>query len=141
MKRSGGTLTWSIFLLIIAVDLLNGLAELCFKKGATAPQIHPVTLSNLPEFGLGLLSSGWLWIGILCYLLMFMLWMTVLSRIDLSVAFLILSMDYLLVPFFSVLFLRESVPLLRWAGIGSIVVGICLTSWSSASQSQGNSRP
>ncbi len=139
MKNRGGKLRGVIFLLIIAVGILNALAELSFKKGTAATHIHPVTLSNLPGFVLGMLSSAGLWTGILCYFVMFLLWITVLSRIDLSVAFLILSVDYLLVPFFSILFLKEGVPFLRWVGIAFVVAGICLASGSAASDR--NSQP
>ncbi len=125
--------------LIIAVDLLNALAELSFKRGAMAAHIGHVTMSNLSAFTFGLFSNTGLWVGILCYLLMFLLWMIVLSRMDLSVAFLMLSTDYLLVPLFSILFLKESVSVLRWMGILWIVVGIGLTSWSTISQNRTSS--
>ncbi len=133
MKKRSGNLTAAIFLTLIAVDILNACAELSFKKGALATHIHHVVLSNFFEFASGLLSSAGLWIGILCYLVMFLLWMTILSRIDLSVAFLILSADYLLVPFLSIIFLKEGVPFLRWIGIALIAVGIGFTSWSAVS--------
>ncbi len=133
MRARHGTLSGAIVLLIIAVDILNACAELSFKQGAMATHIHHVALSNLSAFALGLLSSAGVWTGLLCYLVMFLLWMTVLSRIDLSVAFLILSMDYLLVPGFSIIFLKEGVSCLRWIGIAFVVVGIGLTSWSAVS--------
>ena len=130
MKTRNGKLSATIVLLILAVGILNAVAELSFKQGALATHIHHVTLSNFSVFTLGLLSSIWIWTGILCYLAMFLLWMTVLSRMKLSVAFLILSLDYLLIPFLSIIFLQEGVPFLRWIGIALVVVGIYLTSSS-----------
>ncbi len=133
MKERTGKLSGAIFLLIVAVDILNAFAELSFKQGAMATHIHHVAISNVSEFSLGLLSSAGLWTGFLCYLVMFLLWMTVLSHIDLSVAFLILSVDYLLVPFLSIVFLKEGVPVLRWIGITFVAMGIGFTSWSALS--------
>jgi len=133
LNENSRKLNLSTFLLILAVDILNTFAELSFKKGAMATHIHRVILSNFSQFALELLSSGWLWTGILCYLIMFLLWITVLSRMDLSIAFLILSIDYLLVPLFSIVFLKESISLLRWVGIAFVMAGICFASWSAAS--------
>ncbi len=132
MKKSTG-MSWTTILLIIGVDILNACAELSFKKGTMATHIHQVLFSNFSEFALRLISSTSLWTGILCYVVMFLLWITVLSRVDLSVAFLIFSADYLLIPLLSFVFLKENISLLRWVGIAFVLVGICLTSRSALS--------
>ncbi len=127
-----GVLTPRVFLLILMVDVLNTLAELSFKLGAMAPGIHPITVANLSRFALGLLSSAGIWLGTLGYLVMVFLWITVLSKIDLSVAIPLQSTDYLLVPLASLWVLHERISALRWVGIVLIIVGVYLVSRSAA---------
>jgi len=74
--------------------------------------------------------SGFLWLGLTSVLLTFIIWSTVLSRIDLSAAVPICSFSYILVPLVSIILLHEKVNALRWAGIALILVGIISVSLS-----------
>ncbi len=127
-----GVLTPRVFLLIMVGDVLNTLAELSFKFGAMAPGIHPITVTNLLQFVMGLFSSTGIWLGILCYLVMLFLWITILSKIDLSVAAPMQSTDYLLVPLASLCVLHERISPLRWVGVVLIIGGVYLVSRSTA---------
>lgn len=51
-------------------------------------------------------------------------WLTVLYRMDVSRAFPLLSLSFVLVVLVSRLWLRETVPLSRWAGVVLIVIGV-----------------
>ncbi len=57
-------------------------------------------------------------------------WLAALSRADLSWAYPMLSLGYILVLLFSSIFLHESVGLTRWIGVLIIVVGVILVSRS-----------
>ena len=74
--------------------------------------------------------SPTLWFGIIIYALSFFIWIIVLSRVDLSVAVPTASIDYVLVPLFAIIFLKETVSPLRWVGIVIIVLGIYFVSQS-----------
>jgi drug/metabolite transporter (DMT)-like permease len=63
--------------------------------------------------------------------LMFIIWSAILSKIDLSVAVPIASFSYILVALVSILFLNETVSLLRWIGIFFILSGVIFVSASS----------
>lgn len=54
----------------------------------------------------------------------FIVWMTVLANLDLSLAFPLGSLSYVIIPLLSVSFLNEDIPLLRWLGICIIICGI-----------------
>ena len=125
-----GTVTVTALSLISMVGILNTIAELSFKHGAMAPGIHNVTFANLSSFLRGLSLSAGIWIGVFCYLVMFFLWITVLAKVDLSVAFPLQSIDYLLVPLFSIALLHERVVFLRWLGTVFIIGGVVLVSKS-----------
>lgn len=130
MKRPHNSLTLKIFFLILMTDILESIAELFFKKGAAATGIKNVGLHNFLYFTSKIVSAPSLWLGFLFYSLNFLFWMVVLSRIDLSVASPVGSATYIIVPILAVLFLREKVTLLRWAGVFLILIGIFFISHS-----------
>lgn len=76
------------------------------------------------ELAMAAVSSPMVWAGLGLYLLATVTWLMVLSRIDLSVAYPLGSMNYVLVTLFAATVLGEEVGLLRWAGILSILIGI-----------------
>ena len=126
-----GKLTLKILLLLISADFLETFTNFCFKKSAmlksglmiTSPQDALIFIKSM-------LLSGFLWTGLVSVALTFILWSTVLSKIDLSVAVPICSFSYMLVPLASIIFLHEKVNALRWTGIALILVGVILVSLS-----------
>jgi drug/metabolite transporter (DMT)-like permease len=69
--------------------------------------------------------------GLLSLIFMFIVWSSILSKIDLSVAVPIASFSYILVALVSILFLHETITLLRWIGIFLILTGVIFVSVSS----------
>lgn len=125
-------LTLGIFLLLVSTDLLETLAQFCFKKSALAQAAVSVSgFSQALAFAGTALSSLYLWCGLITVFLIFAIWSGILSRIDLSVAVPIASFSYITIPLVSIVFLHESVSFLRWAGIGLILFGVVLVSLSS----------
>lgn len=128
MKKHG--LTWKMFVLILLCDVSESVGQLFMKKGVLQVGIDSITFANLQEF-LG--KSGltpFVWLGVFFYALNFLLWIIVLSRVDLSVASPVGSAGYLFVPLLAIVFLGEDVGLLRWAGIILITGGVCLVAGS-----------
>lgn len=132
MKKLTGIFLLKVLALIFIKDTIESFGDLFFKKGALATGIHNVAISNLFEFASRVTMSPWLWIGILFYLANFFLWIALLSRVDLSVAFPMSSMTYIIVPALAIIFLHEKVLFVRWAGIMVIIIGISLISRSAA---------
>jgi len=130
MNKPYQALTIKIFFLIILTDIVESVAELFFKKGTLATGITNVTLCNFFVFISKMLIVLNLWFGICLYILNFFLWIIVLSKIDLSVAYPIGSTTYIIVPLLSIIFLGERVSLIRWIGIVSIIIGIYFISKS-----------
>jgi drug/metabolite transporter (DMT)-like permease len=75
--------------------------------------------------------SGYLWAGMLSVILTFIIWSTLLSKIDLSVAVPLASFSYILVPLVSIFLLQEKISLLRWTGISLILLGVIVVSLTS----------
>jgi undecaprenyl phosphate-alpha-L-ara4N flippase subunit ArnE len=70
-------------------------------------------------------------------LVTFIIWSTILSRIDLSAAVPIASFSYILVPLVSIVFLHEKISNLRWLGIFFIILGVIFVSLSSQEKEVG----
>ena len=76
------------------------------------------------DLALAAIRTPGVWIGLALYILATMSWLVVLSRIDLSVAYPLGSMNYVLVTLMAATVLDEDVSTLRWLGTLSILLGI-----------------
>lgn len=128
-------LTLKIFLFLILADVLETFHQFCFKKSALFEKDPPLTgFYDLLLFFKVIFSSPFFWIGLLSLIIMFIIWSTILSKIDLSVAVPIASFSYILVALVSILFLHETITLLRWMGIFLILTGVIFVSVSSRAE-------
>ncbi len=124
--------TLKILLLLILSDILETAVHFFFKKSAlTQAEFSLGDLPGLLVFFKTIFFSPFLWAGLLTVVAVFIVWSTILSKIDLSVAVPIASFSYILVPVSSVIFLHEQIPALRWAGTLFIIAGVILVSLSS----------
>ncbi|MCX8045168.1 MAG: DMT family transporter [Desulfobacterota bacterium] len=130
MKKPKGKLTLEVFFLIILTDVIESFAELFWKKGALATGIDNVTFANVTQFMSSMLTGPEFLTGLFLYIVNFFLWVTVLSRVDLSVAFPTGSTSYIIVALLSMVFLDEHISLYRWSGIICIITGIYFISKS-----------
>lgn len=67
--------------------------------------------------------------GLVLYGIATILWLAVLSRLPLSVAYPLQSLAYVLGIFVAFYFFHEAIPLNRWIGVGIIVVGVSVLGW------------
>ena len=124
--------TLIILAFLIFSDILETFTHFCFKKSAlTGSSFDVFNLTHIHIFLEKMLVSGFLWVGLLSVFLTFIIWTTILSKIDLSVAVPVASFSYILVPITSIIFLHERVVLLRWIGIGFILIGVIFVSLTS----------
>lgn len=106
---------------LIGSSVLLGVAGQAFlKTGAAAAQSGGVaeTLASA-------LATPAVLAGLALYALSSLLWLVVLSRVPLSLAYPFGSLAYVLVTLVA-LAMGETVPLLRWAGLVLIVTGVLL---------------
>lgn len=125
MKRNN--LTFKIIAFIMLTDLLESIYEFFFKKGMlVVGQFNFSDLSATGKFLTNVISNGWIWMGLATIILETFLWFTILSKIDLSIAFSVGSSSYIFVLLFSAFLLHEQVSLNRWMGTALIILGIFL---------------
>lgn len=121
-------------LLVLSVSLMAA-GQLCMRRGMLAfgPIESAAAFGNL-VWG-GIISPGtipFVWLGMSVYALAIMVWLQVLSRMDLSIAFPMMSLSYVLVYLGAALWpaLDEALSLYRFAGTGLIMCGVALVAQS-----------
>ncbi len=124
--------TLKILLMLIACDILETAIHFFFKKSVLAQNTKVIVdIATAGEFFKVTFASPFLWLGLFTVVVVFIIWSTVLTKIDLSVAVPIASFSYILVPLVSIIFLHEQITTLRWVGILLILSGVIFVSLSS----------
>ena len=96
-------------------------AELLLKRGAMATANDPGLLGFL---GVSVLVSGWTWLAMVPYTASFVIYLQVLRRMPLHLAFALMSIVQVLVPLGAWLFLGEHIGSRRWCGIFVVLTGV-----------------
>ena len=65
-------------------------------------------------------------IGFLCYGFGAIFWLAVLARLDLSLAYPLLALMYVLIPLSARVFLNEEISQGRWVGIIIVIIGVAV---------------
>lgn len=119
----------NILLLILISVLLNCAAQVCMKSGMLA--IGSIGgLNELLKALPAMLSCLPLWGGAVCYFLSIVLWLVVLSKVDVSYAYPFLSIGYILSAIAGYFLFSENITPLRIAGILVICAGVFFISRS-----------
>jgi multidrug transporter EmrE-like cation transporter len=110
---------------LIALSIAAGVAgQTLLKLGASQPGDAGIAAFNPLAIVLMIFKSPWMMGGMLLYGVGALSWIMVLSRLDLSYAYPFLALNFVLVALVSRMVLGESIPLMRWVGIGLICAGI-----------------
>lgn len=116
---------------LILLSVLCGVAgQTVIKMGVSQPGASEAAAGFVPLLAM-ILRSPMVMLGLVLYGLGALAWIAVLARVDLSVAYPFLAMNFILVTLSSQFLLGESVPGLRWLGVLVICSGIVLVSRSS----------
>lgn len=112
------------FALIICGVLLNAFAQLALK--ASVKNIGEIKLSTSEAWTVSqqLMVEPALWAGLFCYGISVVVWIVALSRVDVSIAYPMLSIGYIVNAFFAWMLFGETMTPDRLLGIGVIIVGV-----------------
>lgn len=115
------------FAFIISGVLLNAVAQLLLKAGTNAigGAIH-LTMSNAFETFVKVASQLPILGGLACYALSLVVWIMGLSRTDVTIAYPMLSLGYVVAAVGAWFFLGEAVSPQRLLAIAVIMVGVAL---------------
>jgi multidrug transporter EmrE-like cation transporter len=118
------------FLLILTGVLLNAGAQLLLKAGVTPLGALSVTLHNLLPTALRVLGQWPIVAGLACYVISVGVWIVGLSRVDVSLAYPMLSLGYVVNALAAWWLFGEALGPMRWAGMLLILGGVWLMSRS-----------
>ena len=118
------------FGLIACGVLLNTFAQLLLKKGANEVGHFEFALARAFEIGLKFAANPYVLGGLACYVVSVVVWLMALSRVEVSIAYPMLSIGYVINAVAAWYLFGESLTALRMAGIGFIVVGVFLVARS-----------
>lgn len=104
--------------------MLNAFAQICLKKGL----VHGMTVNFVAI--VRLLLTPWILAGLLCYVISVLVWMKVLSGVDVSFAYPFLALGFLANAIMAWLLLGEVIPPMRCLALGIIVIGVALQALS-----------
>jgi multidrug transporter EmrE-like cation transporter len=116
--------TGQSFVLVIVGVLLNAAAQMALK--ASVRNLGAIELDAAAVLSAAMKLSGgpWLWLGLTCYVVSVVVWILALSRVEVSIAYPMLSLGYIVNAFAAWAWLGEDMNLTKVAGIGIIVLGV-----------------
>ncbi|WP_295456109.1 EamA family transporter [uncultured Thiodictyon sp.] len=112
------------FALVLTGVLLNAIAQLALKASVKGAGAIDLSLSDAGVAALRLAGEPWLWVGLGCYVVSVGVWILALSRVEVSIAYPMLSIGYVVNAVAAWAWLGESMSLTKVGGIGIIVIGV-----------------
>lgn len=119
-------MTASTFGFILTGICLNALAQLLLKAGTNAVGAIHLTAENWLSTGISVATQWPVIGGLSCYVVSVLVWIIGLSRVDVTIAYPMLSLGYIINAVGAWYFLGEAVSVQRLLAIGIIIVGVAL---------------
>ena len=117
---------YAVLLLILLDVFLNVTGQLSLKYGMTKIGNFSLSLSTLPPVFLKAATNLHVLFGLLCYGLGFMVWLIVLSKAEVSYAYPLISLGYILTAVLAWALFGEALNENRLVGILTICLGVFL---------------
>lgn len=128
LKGEGMAKSFALILLSISIAVAG---QFFLKAGMNhVGRINSASLAAPLATATSVLKAYQVWLGLLMYALSAIVWIIVLSRVDLSLAYPMVGMSYVVVLLISAVFLKEHVTSIRWLGAVVICFGVYLISRS-----------
>jgi len=118
------------FSLVMAGVLLNAGAQLLLKAGTNSIGIFEFSRENILPVGWKLALEPHIAGGIGCYVISVAVWIMALSRVEVSIAYPMLSVGYVVNALAAWYLFGEAVTPMRIIGIGVIIVGVYMVARS-----------
>jgi multidrug transporter EmrE-like cation transporter len=118
------------FMLVLAGVLLNAAAQLLLKAGTNAIGAFAFTADNLVPVGIKVASDPFIVSGLGCYAVSVVVWIMALSRVEVSLAYPMLSIGYVVNAVAAWYLFGEALTAQRMIGIATIIAGVFLVARS-----------
>ena len=118
------------FALVLFGVLLNAAAQLLLKAGTNSIGQFEFSAANAVPIGLKVATEPHILGGLVCYAVSVVVWILALSRVEVSIAYPMLSIGYIVNAAAAWFLFGESITAQKLIGIGFIVVGVWLVARS-----------
>ena len=127
MKTARVTMRWMKYKILLILGILIGTAgQLIMKQGVNALGGVHISPATLPTELLRMFTNPYVLIGLVFAGLSFVLWIAVISNLELSFAYPFVATSYIIILLFGYLIYHENVNLLRIGGVALIGAGVIL---------------
>jgi len=109
---------------------LNAGAQLLLKAGAQRISDMSFSLANFIPISMQLATNPFIILGIICYVISVIIWIGVLSRVDVSVAYPMISLGYVVNAIAAYYLFGEALSAMRMSGIFIILIGVYMVARS-----------
>jgi drug/metabolite transporter (DMT)-like permease len=115
--------------LVLVAAALGGTGHVMLAKGMkTVGDMTEAPAGHLGGMVASVVGNPWVLLGVVFQASFFFMYLTLLSRADVSQILPMTAIDYIVVALLAQTLLAEVVTPARWAGIGLIVTGVLLVS-------------
>ena len=118
------------FSLLMTGVLLNAGAQLLLKAGTNSVGAFEYTSANILPIGWKLATEPHIIGGLGCYVISVVVWIMALSRVEVSIAYPLLSVGYVVNAIAAYYLFGEAVTPMRLTGIAVIIVGVWIVARS-----------
>ena len=118
------------FMLVMTGVLLNAAAQLLLKAGTNRVGTFAFSLENAMPVGWKLATEPHIVGGLACYVVSVVVWIMALSRVEVSIAYPMLSVGYVVNALAAWYLFGEAVSATRLVGIGIIILGVYIVARS-----------
>jgi multidrug transporter EmrE-like cation transporter len=118
------------FSLVMLGVLLNAAAQLLLKAGTNAVGHFEFSAANVLPVGMKFAFEPHILGGLACYVVSVVVWIMALSRVEVSIAYPMLSVGYVVNAAAAWYLFGEQVTMMRLAGIGIIILGVFIVARS-----------
>ena len=117
-------------LLILSSVSLNAFAQLFIRQGMLKLGNISMNMSELWNMIIQAISNIYIWAGMMSYAVSILLWMVVLSKVNVSLAYPFLSIGYIVTAIIAYFAFGEPITLQKIAGIAIICLGVVVLTYS-----------
>lgn len=114
------------WLLILFAIMLNAAAQLLLKAGTNSIGTFAFNTGNILPIGLKLATEPHIIGGLACYVISVVVWIMVLSRVEVGLAYPMVSFGYIITALAAWWLFGEALSMERIIGIGVIIFGVFL---------------
>lgn len=115
--------------LVLIAGALGGTGHVLLSKAMkTVGDLTETPAGQLGDMVVRAVTNPWLLLGVALQASFFFMYLTLLSRADVSKILPMTAFDYVIVAFLASWLLGEPITTARWVGIGFVVAGVALVS-------------